>query len=51
MKKSKKAKDKKANPFAAKKTKKGRGKTARGMGAMMAPSPMMGGMGMGKPPY
>ena len=42
MKKGKKKDKKKTNPF-AKKTK-GRGKTARGMGAMMQPSPMMGGM-------
>ena len=43
--KKKKDKGKKANPFAAmKKGKKGRGKTARGAGMMMQPSPMMGGM-------
>jgi hypothetical protein len=36
---------KKTNPFGGKKAKKGRGKMARGMSAMMAPSPMMGGLG------
>ena len=35
---------KKANPFGGK-MKKGRGKAARGMGAMMNPPPMMGGGG------
>jgi hypothetical protein len=39
---------KKTMPFGGKKAKKGRGKMARGMSAMMAPSPMMGGLG-GKP--